>query len=140
MHASFLYKTNINLVDRLTQINNNLTVKEYASSDFNFNSFYEIMEFQCYRLGRMVFLNMELYVKSGTIVATNTVYSFNYKTIPSEIKPKRNTLLHGYCCDGDFGNATQISAYINKDNGYIQYSTPVSKSYFIVQGFWLLNS
>lgn len=126
--------------DKLSELNNNLTVKEYASSDFNFNSFYEIMEFQCFRLGRIVYLNMELYIKSGTIVASNTVYSFNGKTIPTEIKPKRNTLLQGFCCDGDFGNATQISTYISKDDGCIHYSMPVSKSYVAVQGFWLLDA
>lgn len=97
------------------------------------------MEFQCYRLGRMVFLNMELYVKSGTTILANTVYGFNWNSIPEEIKPKNNTLLQGFCCDGDFGNATQISAYINKNNGCIEYSTPVSKSYFAVQGFWLVD-
>ncbi len=132
--------TNINLVDRLAQINNNLNVKEYASSDFNFNSFYEIMEFQCFKFGRIVFLNIELYIKSGTIVASNTVYSFNSKAMPTEVRPKKNTLLQGYCCDGDFGNATQISAYIDKDTGFIRYLLPTAKSYIAVQGFWLIDS
>ena len=140
MCTSLLYKTNINLVDRLAQINNNLNVKEYASSDFNFNSFYEIMEFQCFKFGRIVFLNIELYIKSGTIVASNTVYSFNSKAMPTEVRPKKNTLLQGYCCDGDFGNATQISAYIDKDTGFIRYLLPTAKSYIAVQGFWLIDS
>lgn len=138
--------TNIDLSDKLSQIsnklselNNNLTVIEYDYNDFYFNTFYQIMEFQCYRLRRMVFLNMELYVKPGTVIIANTIYGFNYETIPEEIKPKNNTLLQGFCCDGDFGNATQISVYINKNNGRIEYSTPVSKSYFSVQGFWLVD-
>lgn len=97
------------------------------------------MEFQCYRLGRMVFLNMELYVNPGTVIIANTTYDFNWKSIPEEIKPKNKTLLQGFCCDGDFGNANQISAYIDVDNGRIKYSTPVVKSYFAVQGFWLVN-
>ena len=140
MCTSLLYKTNIDLADRLAQINDNLNVKEYASSDFNFNSFYEIMEFQCFKFGRIVFLNMELYIKSGTIVASNTVYSFNSKAMPTEVRPKRNTLLQGFCCDGDFGNATQISVYIDKDTGFIRYSLPTAKSYIAVQGFWLIDS
>lgn len=137
--------TNIDLSHRLNEINsefqkinNNLTVKEYSYNDFYFNTFYQILEFQCYRFGRMVFLNMELYVNPGTVIIANATYGFNYETIPEEIKPKNNTLLQGFCCDGDFGNATQISAYINKKNGRIEYSTPVSKSYFSVQGFWLI--
>lgn len=119
-------------------INNNLTVNEYSYNDFYFNSFYQILQFQCYRLGRMVFLNMELYVNPGTVIIANTTYGFTYDSIPEEIKPKNNVILQGFCCDGDFGNATQISAYINIGNGRIEYSTPVSKSYFAVQGFWLV--
>lgn len=98
------------------------------------------MEFQCFKFGRIVFLNMELYIKSGTIVASNTVYSFNSKAMPTEVRPKRNTLLQGFCCDSDFGNATQISVYIDKDTGFIRYSLPTAKSYIAVQGFWLIDS
>lgn len=84
-------------------------------------------------------MNMELYVNPGTIIIANTKYGFNWKSIPEEIRPKNTIILQGFCCDGDFGNATQISAYINENNGCIEYSTPVSKSYFAVQGFWLVD-
>lgn len=121
-------------------LSTSLKIKEYDPVDFNFNSFCTILEFQCFRIGRLVFLNFDIFIKAGTTILVNTLYAFNNKTIPSELIPKRNAMLQGYCCDSTFGNATQISAYLNRNNGCIQYSTPVSKSYFVVQGFWLLDS
>ena len=136
---TYLWNKIKNYVDSKISSSGGVTVTEYSPDDFNFNSFYQIMEFQCYRVGRMVFLNMELYIKSGTTVLSNTVYGFNWRSIPAEIKPSRNTLLQGFCCDGDFGNATQISSYVVGSTGIIKYSLPVVRSYIAVQGFWLVD-
>lgn len=119
-------------------INNNLTIKEYQISDFAFQTFYQILEFQCWKIGRMVFINCGWYVNPDTTLLENNVYGLIYSSVPSEIKPNNTVSLQGFACNGDWGEATQISAYLNVNNGTIEYSTPSVKPYYKVSGFWLV--
>ena len=138
--------TNIDLSDKLNEIesefkkiNNDLTIIEYQISDFAFQTFYQILEFQCWKIGRMVFINCGWYVNPGTTLLANNVYGLIYSSVPSAIKPQNNVSFQGYGCNGDWGEATQISAYLNANNGIIEYSTPVAKSYYKASGFWLIS-
>lgn len=121
------------------KIEDSLITKNYKSNDFHFNSFFQILSFQCYRLGKMVFLNCELYINPGTTILADTVYGFNWSSIPKEILPSQDIFLQGFCCNGDFGNATQIMSYVEHSGGIIKYSLPVIERYIAVQGFWLLD-
>ena len=87
----------------------------------------------------MAFINCGWYVKPGTILLANNVYGLIYSSVPSAIKPQNNVSFQGYGCNGDWGEATQISAYLNANNGIIEYSTPVAKSYYKASGFWLIS-
>lgn len=127
------------LQTEINTINNNLTVNEYQISDFAFQTFYQILEFQCWKIGRMVFINCGWYVNPGTILLANNVYGLIYSSVPSEIKPNNNVSLQGFACNGDWGEATQISVYLNVNNGIIEYSTPSVKSYYKLSGFWLVD-
>lgn len=68
-------------------------------------------------------------------------------TIATQGKPfivKSNLYKKKCVSDGDFqktkwGEATQISVYLNVNNGIIEYSTPSVKSYYKLSGFWLVD-
>lgn len=119
-------------------INNNLTIKEYQISDFAFQTFYQILDFQCWKIGRMVFMNLGWYANPGTIILANTIYGITYDSVPDEILPNKSVCFQGFACNDDWGEATQISAYLNVNNGIIEYSTPSVKSYYKLSGFWLV--
>ena len=128
----------LKIKEDINTINNNLTIKEYQISDFDFQTFYEILEFQCWKIGRIVFINCGWYVNPDTILLANNVYGLIYSSIPSEIKPNINVSLQGFACNGDWGEATQISAYLNVNNGIIEYSITSVKSYYKLSGFCIV--
>lgn len=137
--------TNIDLSDRLNEIksefqkiNNDLTIVEYKISDLAFQTFYQILEFQCWKIGRMVFMNLGWYANPGTIISANAIYGITYDSVPDEILPNKSVCFQGFACNDDYGEATQISVLLNSENGRIEYSTPVPKSYYKASGFWLV--
>ena len=130
--------TNKDLSNSFTELKGNLAIKEYQISDFAFQTFYQILDFQCWKIGRMVFMNLGWYANQGTIISANTIYGITYDSVPDEILPNKSVCFQGFACNDDWGEATQISVLLNSENGRIEYSTPVPKSYYKASGFWLV--
>lgn len=122
----------------MSTINANLAEKIYDQSALLIADFYNVTDFDLRKRGNEVFFNVSISMQSGTQFDSNTLYSIGPSPMLSELRPSKVHFLNGFGCDSNWGNPTQISAYVDT-SGYVRYCASARKTYFKLSGHWFTD-
>lgn len=118
------------------ELNKKTDACEYPLSSFPFQTFYDIPNFSCYKIGRIVLLNASIVLKAGTTFFADNLYLLTSGSIPEELRPKSVANIDMWGCNSSYGKTVKCSAYVT-DDGKIKYSSPAAHSYYKINAIWV---
>lgn len=118
------------------ELNKKTDACEYPLSSFPFQTFYDIQTFSCYKIGRIVLLNVSMVLKAGTTFFADNLYLLTSGSIPEELRPKSLVNIDMWGCNSSYGKTVKCSAFVT-DDGNIKFSVPTAHSYYRINAIWV---
>lgn len=118
------------------ELNKKTDIREYPLSSFPFQTFYDIQTFSCYKIGRIVLLNVSMVLKAGTTFFADNLYLLTSGSIPEELRPKSLVNIDMWGCDISYGKTIKCSAFVT-DDGNIKFSAPKAHNYYRINAIWV---